>query len=141
MSEDNVFSAGISGMGPALSPKGESIVNAKIEVRDQLLDRLEERGLNVEVLAHRHRHDHDHGCECGCRCDSDCDDDVVANMGSVDEEAVVAFVRARREALDEAQVRIRLQEAQIEHLKHQVALQENKILLLREALGVSNDSE
>ncbi|WP_270297046.1 hypothetical protein [Eggerthella sinensis] len=55
MDTEGVFAVGVSGMGPALSPQGERIVNAKMEARNRMLDDLERRGLNVDALTHRHR--------------------------------------------------------------------------------------
>ena len=105
MSVEGVFVPGVSGMGPALSKKGERIVNAKMGARDRMLDDLEKRGLNVEALAHRHRSE----CEpCAANEPND---------------------------LEEARARIRAQEARIAHLEHRIAVQENQILLLREALA------
>lgn len=116
MGTQGVFVAGVSGMGPALSDEGERIVNEKAAKRDHLLDDLEKRGLHVDALSYRHRCDRKHECEH----DGDC-----ASGGE--------------ETLEEARSRIRLQEAQIEHLSHLLAVQENKVLLLREALDALRD--
>lgn len=111
MDAQGVFVAGVSGMGPALSAEGERIVNAKVAERDHLLDDLEKRGLHVDALSRRH-------C-CDRKSEREHDDDRASDG---------------EETLEEAQSRIRLQEAQIEHLNHLLAVQENKVLLLREAL-------
>lgn len=111
MSDGNVFVAGISGMGPALSPLGERIINARIEARDQLLDDLEKRGLNVDALAHRHHHSSDACCSCGNHT-----------------HEASAYVPG------DAQEHIRTLEARVAHLEHQAALRENQVKLLREAL-------
>lgn len=144
MSIEGVFAAGISGMGPALSEAGERIVNAKIEARDRMLDDLEMRGLNADALARRHRHDCGHDCTLS-RTQASSEDhdaaDIASGASTVDDEALVAFVRNRKEQLEEAHTRIRMQESQIEHLRHQIAVQENKILLLREALETLRSKE
>lgn len=118
MSDKNVFVAGISGMGPALSPLGERIVNARIEARDQLLDDLEKRGLNVDALAHRHHHSPDACCSCGNHTHE-----------------------ANDYAPGDAQERIRALEARVAHLEHQVALRENQVKLLREALAAERENQ
>ncbi|MRX83892.1 hypothetical protein [Eggerthella guodeyinii] len=116
MDAQGVFVSGVSGMGPALSAEGERIVNAKVAERDRLLDDLEKRGLDVNALSHRHRlcykREHEHDRASG-----------------------------HEETLEEAQSRIRLQKAQIEHLNHLLAVQENKVLLLREALDAAQNKE
>lgn len=118
MNARGVFVAGVSGMGPALSAEGERIVNAKVAERDHLLDDLEKRGLDVNALSHRHR--------LCCKHDCEHDDDRASG---------------HEETLEEAQSRIRLQKAQIEHLSHLLAVQENKVLLLREALDAVRSKE
>lgn len=118
MDTQGVFVAGVSGMGPALSAEGEGIVNAKVAKRDHLLDDLEKRGLDVNALSNRrrlcrkHEGEHEHDRASG-----------------------------QEETLEEAQSRNRLQKAQIEHLNHLLAVQENKVLLLREALDALRSKE
>lgn len=112
MDTEGVFAVGVSGMGPALSPQGERIVNAKMEARNRMLDDLERRGLNVDALTHRHR-----------ACNQDC------NQPASDAPAL-----SEPDTLAAAHARIRVQEHQLEHLRHLLAVQENKVLLLREAL-------
>lgn len=99
-------------MGPALSPQGERIVNAKMEARNRMLDDLERRGLNADALTHRHR-----------ACNQDCN-----------QPASDAPAQSGLDTLAAAHARIQAQEHQLEHLRHLLAVQENKILLLREAL-------
>lgn len=112
MDTEGVFTVGVSGMGPALSPQGERIVNAKMEARNRMLDDLERRGLNVDALTHRHR-----------ACNQDCN-----------QPASDAPAQSEPDTLAAAHARIQAQEHQLEHLRHLLAVQENKILLLREAL-------
>lgn len=112
MDTEGVFAVGVSGMGPALSPQGERIVNAKMEARNRMLDDLERRGLNVDALTHRHR-----------ACNQDCN-----------QPASDAPAQSGLDTLAAAHARIQAQEHQFEHLRHLLAVQENKILLLREAL-------
>lgn len=112
MDTEGVFAVGVSGMGPALSPQGERIVNAKMEARNRMLDDLERRGLNVDALTHRHR-----------ACNQDCN-----------QPASDAPAQSGPDTLAAAHARIQAQEYQLEHLRHLLAVQENKVLLLREAL-------
>ena len=112
MDTEGVFAVGVSGMGPALSPQGERIVNAKMEARNRMLDDLERRGLNVDALTHRHR-----------ACNQDCN-----------QPASDAPAQSGPDTLAAAHARIQTQEHQLEHLRHLLAVQEDKILLLREAL-------
>lgn len=112
MDTEGVFAVGVSGMGPALSPQGERIVNAKMEARNRMLDDLERRGLNVDALTHRHR-----------ACNQDCN-----------QPASDAPAQSGPDTLAAAHARIQAQEHQLEHLRHLLAVQENKVLLLREAL-------
>ena len=116
MTVESVFAPGISGMGPALSPLGERIVNEKMANRDRALDSLEARGINVDVLAHRHR------TNKGCSC--------AHGHGSAADSA------GEREpaTLEEALEVIRHQRSQIAHLEHRAAVQGNMVALLREAL-------
>lgn len=125
MTVESVFLPGVSGMGPALSPKGEAIVASKMVHRDAMLDELERKGLNVEALAHRHGHGchgcgHDHGDGKACPS-AEC-----ANGPAAASEAPMT--------LEEARARIARQEGEIAHLRHKLAVQQNQIFLLREAL-------
>lgn len=115
MNAEGVFAVGVSGMGPALSPQGERIVNAKMEARNRVLNDLERRGLNVDALAHR-----PHAC--------------VGDHDRAAELPADSSTLSGPDALTAAHARIRAQERQLEHLQHLLAVQENKMLLLREAL-------
>lgn len=113
MTVEGVFDVGASGMGPALTPKGEAVVNARMERQSQVLDSLAARGIDARALTHC--------CHAGCSCGHE----------SCPDEPEVQAIPTLEGALD----RLKRQEAQIEHLQHQVAVQRNQILLLREALA------
>lgn len=130
MSTQGVFSAGVSGMGPALSAEGERVVSEKMEARDRLLDDLEKRGLRIDALAHVHRSDCQHGCDHDCAHGGDC-------AGNHADDQVVG----PEETLEDAQARIRLQEGRIRHLEHLLAVRDNQVLLLREALESLRNKE
>lgn len=112
-----VFDIGVSGMGPALSPLGKSIVDAKVEKRGKLLAELRDRGLDVDVLTCGR-----HACSSRCAERSDRDSKEGLQEGSEEDLELIRKL-------------VRLQQARIEHLEYQAALQENKIALLRAALG------
>lgn len=127
MTVEGVFDIGVAGMGPALTPKGAAIVNEKMARRDAVLDGLEARGLNVRALAHRHHE----GCghDCGEGCVGTCTDaDAAAKP------AGAVGVPSAPETLEEAQARIQRLEGRIAHLEHSLAVKDNMVLLLREAL-------
>lgn len=111
-----VFDIGVSGMGPALSPLGKSIVDAKVEKRGKLLAELRDRGLDVDVLTCGR-----HACSSRCAERSDGDSKEGLQEGSEEDFELIRKL-------------VRLQQARIEHLEYQAALQENKIALLRAAL-------
>lgn len=155
-SVQGVFDIGVSGMGPALSPLGESIVNAKREKRNELLSELKKRGLDIDVLTHGR-----YECAGGLgKCSENCVERGIAGVSrkassgaelrgnaaeGVENASKGASEGAPREALsqdlEKAREVIRLQRSRISHLEYQVALQENKIFLLREALEAARDSE
>lgn len=122
MAVEGVFAPGVSGMGPALTPKGERIVNERIARRDRVLDDLERRGLNTRALAHRHRGGCGHSCADGCHHE-ECESRKKPESSALPE------------SLEEAQARILRLEGQIAHLEHQIAVQDNMVKLLREALS------
>lgn len=124
MTVEGVFDIGVAGMGPALTPKGEAVVNAKMERQNRVLDDLASRGVNIAALTHRH-----HG-DCGRTCGS------CAEACSTPETA-----EPSPQTLEEARELIARQKGQLEHLRHQVAVQQNQILLLREALGRARATE
>lgn len=127
MSVESVFDIGVAGMGPALTPKGAAIVNEKMARRDAVLDGLGARGLNVRALAHRHHE----GCghDCGEGCGAACPDaDAAARTTSAVEAPSTPAT------LEEAQACIRRMEGRIAHLEHSLAVKDNMVLLLREAL-------
>lgn len=140
MNPESVFTAGVSGMGPALSPRGEQIVSARIQARDQVLDALEKRGLNADALAHRRCRG---SSECkegsGCACDQ-LDhllqkEALLSCEGGTDIEEANELLHECQSALSEAMLLIRRQRGNIAHLEHRLAVQENMTILLREALA------
>ena len=121
MTVEGVFDIGVAGMGPALTPKGAAIVNEKMARRDAVLDELEARGLNVRALAHRHREGCGHDCGEGCMGACPDLDAAAKTAGAVEAPSTPA-------TLEEAQ------EGRIAHLEHSLAVKDNMVLLLREAL-------
>lgn len=119
MAVESVFAPGVAGMGQALSPKGERIVREKMVHRDEMLDKLEKKGLNVEALAHRHHHGE------GCAA---CGQDAACGQGAECAKDTAPTT------LEDALRLIQRQQGEIEHLRHKLAVQENKIFLLQEAL-------
>lgn len=132
MSSEDVFAHDISGMGLALSPKGEAIVNARMAKRDSMLDDLERRGVNVGVIAHRHHPGCRHVDEC-----SDGHDDAHSPSSCKDSDDIPVDPQTADspETPDDSCALIARQKDRIRHLEHLAAVQENKILLLREALA------
>lgn len=118
MAVESVFAPGVAGMGQALSPKGERIVREKMVHRDEMLDKLEKKGLNIEALAHRH---HGEGCDA-------CGQDAACGQGAA------CAKDAAPATLEDALRLIKRQQGEIAHLRHKLAVQENKIFLLQEAL-------
>lgn len=126
MTVEGVFDIGVAGMGPALTPKGAAIVNEKMARRDAVLDELEARGLNVRALAHRHHE----GCghDCGEGCGIGCSGEHAVPRATADEATPAPAT------LSEAQTVIQRLEGRIAHLEHSLAVKDNMVLLLREAL-------
>lgn len=127
MTVEGVFDIGVAGMGPALTPKGAAIVNEKMARRDAVLDELEARGLNVRALAHRHREGCGHDCGEGCMGACPDPDAAAKTAGAVEAPSTPA-------TLEEAHACIQRMEGRIAHLEHSLAVKDNMVLLLREAL-------
>ena len=128
MGVEGVFAVGVSGMGPALSPEGERIVAEKMEVRDRMLDELKQRGLNVGALAHCHR-------TRACNHGPDYTRENAHDQGKLSFDKL----NDPAQELAAAHARLRAQERELEHLRHHLAVQENKVLLLRQALKAAHE--
>lgn len=126
MTVEGVFDVGVAGMGPALTPKGAAIVNEKMARRDAVLDELEARGLDVRALAHRHHEG------CGSACGEGCG--TACSGGHAAPKTAAAEATVAPETLEEARARIQRLEGRIAHLEHSLAVKDNMVLLLREAL-------
>lgn len=109
-------------MGVPLSPEERKAVDEKVAARKAAV--AQSLGKTVEELESSHVHKPVHA-----------PDIEPEDVPSVDEEAVLAYLRTRQEVIDKQRTRIRTLESQVAHLEAQRDLAQKKVDALREALA------